>query len=325
MLRLALGIVLFLLLAFFASVFVLVNHRAKPLANPADIFGFSRCTPPKNSEIPPIRRYEARDGEKLAYRFYDSTSDKILIFVHGSSYHGAGYHSFAEAIASSGAAKVVLPNLRGHYLSGRQSGDVEYVGQLEDDIADLIGQLQSEGLRGPVYLGGHSSGGGFAIRFAGGKYGRLVSGYVMLAPVIPLPPFMRNGESGGWCEVNLPRIVGLSILNGFGVTGFNGLEVIAFNKPVEFRDGTETLSYSYNLNTSYHPRNDYKSDLRAIVVPAIVLIGSRDQAIDDKALRTAFANESPATEFRIFDGVDHFGVFSESAARQAVVEWLKTR
>ena len=53
------------------------------------------------AEIPPpsLRRYAARDGEELAYRIYELTSDRILIFVHGSSYHGAGYHALAAALS----------------------------------------------------------------------------------------------------------------------------------------------------------------------------------------------------------------------------------
>ena len=39
----------------------------------------------------------ARDGDALSYRFYDAASEKILIFIHGSSYHGAGYHDLERA------------------------------------------------------------------------------------------------------------------------------------------------------------------------------------------------------------------------------------
>ena len=33
--------------------------------------------------------------------------------MHGSSYHGGGYNDLAAFVSASGAAKVVLPNLRG--------------------------------------------------------------------------------------------------------------------------------------------------------------------------------------------------------------------
>ena len=75
------------------------------------------------------------------------------MFVHGSSYHGAAYHELAVALSRAGVSKVYLPNLRGHHMSGRRRGDVDYVGQLEDDIADLISMARDRGQTGEVTIG----------------------------------------------------------------------------------------------------------------------------------------------------------------------------
>src|ERR1700742_1430298 len=97
----------------------LVATLEPPLPAPRDVFGFAaRGKPPAEAELPPLKRYPARDGEALAYRLYDSPANRVLIFIHGSSYHGAGSDLFARAISAGGFAKVVLPNLRGHYQSG---------------------------------------------------------------------------------------------------------------------------------------------------------------------------------------------------------------
>jgi hypothetical protein len=98
-----------------AAALALVASPFPPLPEPKDIFDFTSLRKtPTAIDLPSLRRYPARDGEQLAYRYYDSTADRILIFIHGSSYHGAGYHALASAISLSGAAKVVLPNMRGH-------------------------------------------------------------------------------------------------------------------------------------------------------------------------------------------------------------------
>ena len=47
------------------------------------------------------------------------------------------------------------------------------------------------------------------------------------------------------------------------IRGFNVLPIVEFNKPSKYWDGTETLSYSYRLNASYHPRYRYADDVRA--------------------------------------------------------------
>jgi non-heme chloroperoxidase len=191
---------------------LLVFWPAPKITETTDVYGFKKLSQSLRAEteaIRPPQYYRARDGTQLAYRFYDSKADRILIFIHGSSYHGGGYDALAKAISAGGFAKVYLPNLRGHYLSGPRSGDVDYVGQLEDDIADLIGFARAHGQSGPVILGGHSSGGGFAIRFAGGPRASLVSGYLLLSPVIPLSPVFKRHS--GWVVADIKRMIGRAV------------------------------------------------------------------------------------------------------------------
>jgi hypothetical protein len=47
---------------------------------------------------------------------------------------------------------VVLPNMRGHFFSGRRRGDIEYIGQYEDDIVDLIRLPHLTPLAAPLFL-----------------------------------------------------------------------------------------------------------------------------------------------------------------------------
>ncbi len=305
-----------------AAALALVASPFPPLPEPKDIFDFTSLRKtPTAIDLPSLRRYPARDGEQLAYRYYDSTADRILIFIHGSSYHGAGYHALASAISLSGAAKVVLPNMRGHYQSGVRRGDVDYIGQYEDDIVDLIKVLRLEHHDGPITLGGHSSGGGFAIRYAGGAQD--ISSYLLMSPIIPRSPAVRGGNAGGWANLHIRRIFGLLALNLVGVSGFNGLPVVEFNKPAKFWDGTETLAYSYRLNASYHPRPRYQSDLHALPANTLVLVGADDQAVDAEALRTLVAAEAPRAAMKVLPGITHFGIFSDPATLDIAAAWLR--
>jgi non-heme chloroperoxidase len=303
---------------------VLIATPEPPLPQPKDIFDFTSPRTTKTDIDPPsLRRYPARDGEQLAYRIYDSTSERILIFIHGSSYHGGGYHALAAALSLGGAAKVVLPNLRGHYMSGRRRGDIDYIGQYEDDLDDLIKFLRSEGLHGPITLGGHSSGGGLAIRFAGGAHAHDVSSYLLMAPIIPRSPAVRGGDAGGWAILHWKRLYGLIALNAIGIHGYNGLPIVAFNKPAKFWDGTETLSYSYRLDASYHPRPNYDADIRALPQQTFVLVGADDQAVDAKALRALFTADAPHAKVTVMPGVSYFGIFSDPAALDATAARIR--
>jgi len=312
-----------LVLGYLATALVLIASRPPAIASPRDVFGFAALKagdPP--ADLPNLQRYAAKDGEEPACRHYASSSDRILIFIHGSSYHGGGYNALAQAIAQSGTAKVILPNLRGHYQSGRRRGDIDYIGQFEDDIADLIHHLRSQGLQGPITLGGHSSGGGLAIRFAGGAYAGLVSNYLLLSPIIPKSPAVRDGTAGGWSSLHMRRISGLLLLNAPGIHGFDGLSVIQFNKPPVFWDGTETLSYSWRLNASYHPRYRYDKDIQALAAKALVLVGADDEANDPAALRALFESHAPGSPCSIVPDVNHFAIFSDPGVLERIRRWL---
>jgi non-heme chloroperoxidase len=267
---------------------VLVATPEPPISEPKDVFNFTSLhKAPTEIDPPSLRRYPARDGEQLAYRIYESSSDRILIFIHGSSYHGGGYHALASAISLGGAAKVVLPNLRGHYQSGRRRGDVDYIGQLEDDLDDLIAFLRaSEQLRGPITLGGHSSGGGLAIRFAGGAHAADLSSTLLLAPIIPLSNAIRGGDAGGWANLHWMRLYGLLALNAVGIHGFNGLPI------------------------------------RALPARTLVLVGANDEAIDADALRALFAADAAQAQLKILPDINHFGIFSDPTALAVASDWL---
>jgi hypothetical protein len=118
------------------------------------------------------------------------------------------------------------------------------------------------------------------------------------------------------------RLIGLTILNALRIRGFNGLPVIDFNKPVRFWDGTETLSYSYRLTASFHPRNRYGPDVRRLAAKAFVLIGEDDEAVDAQRLRKLFDRESPAIQFNILSGTNHFGIFTSDRPLKMLIGWL---
>lgn len=289
-----------------------------------DVFGFAAENDKSTTDLPPLQQLRARDGDALAYRFYDSASERILIFIHGSSYHGGGYDALARYVSAAGAAKVVLPNMRGHYFSGRRRGDVEYIGQYEDDIVDLIRELHKEGHMGPIILGCHSSGAGFVLRFAGGTgpHEEAIAGYIALAPIIPRTAAVRGGDAGGWNVIDLPRILGLVALNAIGVHGFDGLPIIAFNKPASAWNGTETLAYSWRLNSSYHPRNDYASDVRAMPANALILVGDKDEAVDGAALLGLLNSAAYRGVAEILAQTTHFGIFHDAEALRRVAEYV---
>jgi non-heme chloroperoxidase len=135
---------------------------------------------------------------------------------------------------------------------------------------------------------------------------------------------VKQGRAGGWANLHFKRLYGLLALNAIRVHGFDALPIIEFNKPPKFWDGTETLSYSYRLNVSYHPTYDYKSDVAALGERALVLVGASDESIDAQVLRGVIASDAPRAQVTIMPGISHFGIFTEPEAWNAIATWLQT-
>ncbi len=273
-------------------------------------------------ETPNLSHFNARDGSSLSYRFYDSPCrDVVCILLHGSSAHGEYLHPLASYLSSHGAGQVYVPNIRGHYMSGSSRGDCAYIGQLEDDLVDLIQRMQLQHKK--IFLLGHSSGGGLAIRFAGGNHNIPIHGYVLLSPAIPRAPTMRQGTAGGWANVHLFKFLFCLFLNTLGISWFNHLKVISFNKPKEECDGTETLTYSYRLNASYHPRHPYQADIRAIEKKALVLIGAEDEANDPAKYPEIM--QTTDQSLQVIDGIKHLNIVCDPKAMQASLKWINLK
>ena len=178
------------------------------------------------SDLPSRLTYTARDGQTLSYRRYFGTGPRTVILIHGSSGESGTMHALAKALHAEGMM-VYAPDLRGHAHDGK-SGDIGYVGQLDEDLIDLVRQIGASAQHGCLTLIGHSSGGGFALRIAEGPYGNSFDRYVLLSPALAYDAPTARPGTGGWAAPFVPRIVALKLLNRLGVTAFNGLPVIAF-------------------------------------------------------------------------------------------------
>jgi len=272
--------------------------------------------------LPELKSYRARDGEHLYFRHYPSASKKILILIHGSGWHSRYLMPLAEHLSAKGFARVFTPDMRGHGPTPARRGDVDYMDQLVDDLADLIHHVRKKHPEDMMILGGHSSGGGLTIRFAGSKYSNLSDAYLLLAPYLKYDAPTIRDNSGGWACPYVPRIVGLSMLNNIGVHWLDYLPVIEFNMPQAARDGTETLVYSHRLNTAYAPGN-YEKELAAMGQPSLVVVGTADEASVPEKFEPVVTTHTRAS-VELLPGVTHMGLVVGPEIRPVVGDWLET-
>ncbi len=273
------------------------------------------------SSLPELQTFEARDGASLGYRQYPADADKVLVLLHGSGWHSSYFLPLAESISTENLAHVYTPDLRGHGPTPMRRGDVDYIEQLEDDVADFMAVIRRDHPETTLIVGGHSSGGGLALRFAGSEYGQQADAYLLMAPFLKYNAPTTRPNSGGWARPYTGRIAGLTMLNNVGIRWFNHLTVIEFNMPEKARDGTETLAYTFRLNTGFAPRN-YKKDLRAITQPLLVVAGAADESFYAEKYEPVIS-EYTEVQVEVLDGVTHMGAVVDPGVQPVVRAWLR--
>lgn len=274
--------------------------------------------------LPPIQTYEARDGRSLCYRHYRADSDKLIVLLHGISEDGQYLHPLAEFIARKGLGQVVVPDLRGYGLHPVRRGDVEYVGQHDDDLEDLANWLaQREPRANKLIAAGHSGGGGNVLRLAVRPISRRIHAYLLLAPSIhPKAPTHHGKNPGSTIQLAPKRLAALTMLNAVGIRGFNRAVVMRNDKPPALRHGRETLALSYRLLLSRTPKAKYEQCLKALGQPTLVLVGEKEEVFIPGQFAPLFAAHNAAQVRMILDA-DHDGILSHPDAHEEVEKWLR--
>jgi alpha-beta hydrolase superfamily lysophospholipase len=274
------------------------------------------------SALPDVTWFQARDGAHLAYRHYSahvSATDRIAIVVHGSSGSSRGaIHALSVALAARGVQTYAV-DIRGHGASGSR-GDIGYLGQLEDDLADLVGEIRKANPAAPLTLIGHSSGGGFALRVAGSPIQNLFARTILLAPYLGYDAPSSRPNSGGWANPDIPRFIALSIMRGIGIPWAESLPAIAFAVPPNSSQ-VLTAIYSYRLMRNFGSSRDFRTELAAATKPVMIFSGSADELIFSDRLHEAVGERAT---IRIIDGVNHMGIVGDPAAVSIIADDVAT-
>ena len=224
-------------------------------------------------------------------------------------------HPLAESLRAAGVTAYVL-DIRGHGGSGRR-GDIDYIGQIDDDLADFVAQL-GPARRGEIRtLVGFSGGAGFSIRFGGGPYGLLFDRYVLLSPILPGSPAWRP-NAGGWTNIAVPRLVTIAYLGMAGIHWFDGLPVINYAVSRDPARDT-TASYSYRLSMNFGTSRQYETYLKNIRRPAAILVGDADEQVVADQFAPLLQRLGANIPVTIMPNMKHADMIAAPAALQAVV------
>ena len=268
------------------------------------------------AELPPVQRVMARDGAPLAYRVYPARPDRAVVLVHGSSSASISMHKTAQALQAAGAT-VYSISLRGHGGSGTAIGDTSYRSQLDDDLMDF---LKATGLTDPKIqrtLIGFSSGGGFVLRAASGANRQAFDAYLAISPYIAQDAPTTRPASGGWASVAVPRVIALTVLDGFGMPWFQGLPVVRFataSGPSENR----TPAYSFRLAAAFQLSRDWRREIARIDRPTIVAVGANDELFRAEQYAPLLKELNPQISVEVVPGLGHLDMIAQERACTAI-------
>jgi alpha-beta hydrolase superfamily lysophospholipase len=291
---------------------------AWPVRQPPELASISEARKSIDfTTMPDASRFQARDGTALAYRHYPAqgpATGRIAVVVHGSSGSSrGGIHALSMALAARGVQTYAV-DIRGHGGSGNR-GDITYSGQLEDDLADLVGEIRKTDPAAPLTLIGHSSGGGFALRVAGSPIQNLFTRTVLLAPYLGYDAPSSRPDAG-WASADIPRFLALSVLRRIGMTWAESLPTIAFAVPPNSSQML-TATYSYRLMRDFAASRDFHADLAAATKPITIFSGSADELMFSDKYREAVGDRAT---IHIIDGVNHMGIVGNPAAVSIIAD-----
>jgi len=297
-----------------------------PLAHPPELRSISETARAVDrSTLPRLERFSARDGTELAYRHYPARSQptgRVAILVHGSSGSSTAVHALADALAARGV-ETYAPDMRGHGASGTR-GDVVYVGQLEDDLADLVALVRKTSPSEPLTLLGHSAGGGFVLRVASSPIQNLFARTVLLSPFLGYDAATSRPDAGGWASADVPRILGLMALRKLGTDCCEALPVLAFAVPPN-SEKMLVATYTERLRRNFAASADFHRDLAAVTKPMTVFAGADDELMLADKYAEAVNGAAVPVDVKLIAGVNHMGIVSAAKAVSAIADDVATR
>jgi alpha-beta hydrolase superfamily lysophospholipase len=272
-------------------------------------------------------KFIMRDNAELFVQHFRADSNLTVIVLHGVLSSSYLMNRTSGMLQDVGSAEVFALDLRGHGRSTGRPGDVDYIDQYVDDLADVVAEVRKRKPGGKIVLAAHSMGGGIALRYALKKNAPAVDGYLLFSPhlgftspTVPkdVAPKSNTEEktTEPFVKLHLTRTLGCIMLNAIGITHYNDRPTLFFNLPADF----PLRQYSFRSTASMAP-DDYRAALRAVQQPLFVIVGSKDEAFLADQFRPVVTKYS-AGEVILVDGATHDGICYNGEAMAAAGNWL---
>ncbi|MCW3081180.1 alpha/beta hydrolase [Segetibacter sp.] len=258
-----------------------------------------------------IKTIDSSAGEEVQLSFKDYGKGRPIVLIHGWPLSKEMWEYQIDDLISAGL-RVIKYDRRGFGKSSKPWNDYDY----NSLTADLHSIMETLDLRDAVLVG-FSMGGGEAVRYLS-KYGSdRVSKLVLISAVTPYLKKTDDNEDGVPGEVFEEMMTQMkkdriAFLDDFGKKFF-GVNLISH--PVS----APLLEYYRMLASVAAPRatqhcavsfasTDFRSDVKAIKIPTLIIHGDADQTVPIKASSERTAAMMPNATYKVYEGAPH-GLF----------------
>jgi acylglycerol lipase len=274
---------------------------------------------------------KSSDGIDMAYytKFPKSKPVAALIFLHGGgAYSGAGYQYLAKGLSEKYNTAVYLLDLRGHGNSGGPRGDAPSVEQVWNDLTLMIATVRKNNPGIPLYLGGHSSGGGLILNYLTWDKKADVDGYFFVSPQFGYKSETARTDSKISFAKARTWVFVLSAISGGRLFAHTTAVYLNYPESVLLADPLMIKSYTRNMALSVtpdHPQEQFgKIDKRFGL-----FIGANDDLfVPGKVIQ--YAHYAPSSiqvksVSRIIENENHLSILliADDLIGKTIMDWQK--
>lgn len=253
-------------------------------------------------------------------RMPGSDPKAVIVLVHGLGEHIQRYEYWAglfnqERIVFTGV------DLPGHGRSDGRRGHIRSYKLLDEMISIMLDSCRKTFPRVPVYIYGHSLGGGIVLNYLLKKHPR-IKGAIITSPWLRLtfePPKARLLLASVMKYI-LPGLVQPSGLNAKHISHDPEVVEKYINDPL-VHDKISVSLFGDAISAANYSLNN-ASELK---IPALLLHGSDDQITSPDASRE-FSQKSVKTELKIWEGGYHelHNEPFKAEVFQCIINWIRS-
>jgi len=245
----------------------------------------------------------------------------VVLICHGIAEHSGRYDHVARSLCSAGY-NVVSFDLRGH---GKSSGKRTYINRFSDyldDFGEVLNRVTKTYQGIPVFLMGHSMGGGIVALFTM-KRKTKVQGLLLSAPTAKvsedLSPLLQ--KISGVLSALVPWLPVLKLDNAFiskdpMVMEAYDSDPLNYRKKLLARTGSEILKSTQEIS----------ADCKIIQLPIFIMHGSEDKLVEIAGSEMLYNKVSSVDKtLKVYDGLYHeiLNEPEQDIVKADIIDWLE--